>query len=96
MSEKLLGQMNGEEFEALVDKFIESQGKDIPLPGETFFEMWADVEDTGRPIDIQGMIVDDRLVFLPPARADVSLIVRENEIAVGGSVIRVHLVPARA
>ena len=97
MNEKLIGQMNGEEFETLVDRFIETQSsEDAPLPGETFFEMWADVEDTRRPIDIQGMIIDDRLVLLPPARADVPVTVHENEITISGRVIRVHLVPARA
>jgi hypothetical protein len=87
--------MSNDEFDALVDRFIETQSsEEAPLPGETFFEMWADIEDAREPIDIQGMVVDDRLILLPPVHTDVPLTVRENEIAIGGQVIRVHLVSA--
>lgn len=95
MISELIGQMPGEEFDALLDGFIES-GRDDPLPAEAFVELWADIEDARKPVEIEGMIVKGKLVFLPPAHADVPLVVRENEIAIGGQVIRIRLAPTGA
>lgn len=93
MSEKRVGEMDDKDFMELVHNFIETQsGSDDPLPGETFFELWAEIERERKPVEIQGMIVEGKLVFLPPAHADVPLFVRENEIAIGGHVVRVNLV----
>lgn len=93
MKEKLVGQMDGEEFDSLLERFIETQsGPDEPLPGEVFFDLWADIEEGRAPIEINGVVVEGRLVLLPPASASVPVTVSENEIVLGDQVIKIRLV----
>lgn len=95
MNDKVIGQMSEEEFNALIERFIETQSdKDDPLPGEVFFDLWAEIEAAREPIAIKGMVVEGKLVFLPPVGTSAPLIVHDNEIAVGGHIVRVELVPA--
>ena len=45
MIEKHVGAMKYDEFMKLIDNFIETQSSsDDPLPAETFFDLWAEIE----------------------------------------------------
>ena len=82
MTEKTLEQLTDEEFQSVIENFIEqgASGTD-EMCMSTFFRLWDDIEKK-RPkptIEVQGSIVAGKLVFsLPQPVLNVS--VRENEI----------------
>lgn len=58
-----------EEFERIVDRFIEQAAAwDGTLPAETFFEAWDELASEEAPLEVQAVIVDNELLLeTPPA-----------------------------
>jgi hypothetical protein len=80
-----------EEIEKLFDAWAGRDFEDIPT--DTFF---AALEEIGvhrplRHIEMEGEIVDDRLVFTPPDGVPLPFTVHDNEIILGDYTIRVRL-----
>jgi hypothetical protein len=93
MTEKILGQMEAAEFEALMEQFItERSGEDDRLPGEVFFELLGEGLREPAAIEVEGVVEGNRLRFRSPADARVPLAVRDNEILIGPYRICVQLV----
>ncbi len=80
-----------EEVEALFDNWAGRTFEDIP--SDTFFATLEDIETQRLPqcIDMEGEIVEDKLVFTPPKDVPLPFTVRDNEIILGDYTIRVHL-----
>ena len=56
-----------EEFEQIVDRFIEQAAAwDGALPIEDFFEAWEVLADEDAPLEVQAMIVDNELLLETP------------------------------
>ena len=80
-----------EEIEELLDAWARRDFEDIPT--DTFF---AALEEIGahRPpqhVEMEGEIVGDRLVFIPPEGVPLPFTVHDNEIILGDYTIRVRL-----
>jgi hypothetical protein len=85
-----------EEIEEMLDAWAGRDFEDIPT--DTFF---AALEEVGahRPpqhVEMEGEVVGDRLVFIPPEGVPLPFTVHDNEIILGDYTIRVHLKGARA
>jgi len=93
MAERLIGEMEATNFEALLGDFNARQAEqegDL-LPAEVFFQLWAEMERADSTIDIEGRIIGDQIVFrLPPAQ-DRLVEVEGNVIQFGRQRVRVHL-----
>ena len=93
MTEKTLEHLTDEEFQSVIENFIEqgASGTD-EMEVSTFFRLWDDIEKQ-RPkltIEVDGNIVAGKLVLsLPQPVWNVS--VRENEIVTPYERIVVHL-----
>jgi len=56
-----------EEFEQIVDRFIEQAAAwDGALPAETFFEAWDVLTDEESPLEVQAVIVGNELLLETP------------------------------
>jgi hypothetical protein len=56
-----------EEFEQIVDRFIEQAAAwDGALPVEDFFEAWDVLADEGTPLEVQAVIVGNELLLETP------------------------------
>jgi len=80
-----------EEIEELFDTWMKRDFEDIPL--DTFF---AVLEEIGarRPtqyLEMEGEIVGDTLVFIPPKDTPLPFTVHDDEIFLGDYTIRVRL-----
>jgi len=92
----LMEDRSNEEIEGLFDAWAGRDFEDIPT--DTFF---ATLEEIGvhRPpqhVEMDGEVVGDRLVFIPPEGAPLPFTVHGNEIILGDYTIRVRLKGARA
>ena len=54
MDKPVIGQMDTDEFEAMIENFIEHRsGEDDRLPAQTFFELLAEREATTEPVEVR-------------------------------------------
>jgi len=88
---ELFADRSHEEIEELFDAWAGRDFEDIPA--DTFF---AALEEIGahRPpqhVEMEGEIVGDRLVFIPPEGVPLPFTVHDNEIILGDYTIRVRL-----
>jgi len=61
---KLLGHMDTDEFENLIDAFIEHRsGEDDRLPAETFFELLAEQQIATEPVEIHIVLAETGAVI---------------------------------
>ena len=70
MTEKELGELSPEDFESLMFDFIEREAAtDDMLPDDVFFHLLAEIATRRvvEVIDLEGVIVDDQIVFRQPA-----------------------------
>lgn len=96
MTEKELGELSPEDFESLMFDFIEREAAtDDMLPDDVFFHLLAEIATRRvvEVIDLEGVIVDDQIVFRQPAGDGPPVVVQGNEILLGRRKIRVMLVP---
>lgn len=92
MTEKLIGEMDDEEFEQMVNAFIDRPvGPDDPIPAELVFAMLDEAERPERALDLESTIVGDRLVLSTPPGVTVPANVREIEVNLPGVRVIVSL-----
>ena len=94
MVERDLTEMTAEEFEALIDGYIErSSRRDDEIPAETFLELLFEtsVEQVQETIQLTGDIVNGELQFHVPTDREAAIQTRGNQILVGNKLIVVSL-----
>lgn len=97
MSEKLIGEMDDLEFEQMVGAFIDRPASlDDEIPAELVFAMLDKAEQPERALDLQSVIVGDRLVLSAPPGMAVPANVREVEVNLPGVRVIVSLEPIAA
>ncbi len=68
--QRMIGNIPAEEFEQIVDRFIEqTTAWDGALPMEDFFEAWEVLADEDTPLEVQAVIVDNELLLDPPGES---------------------------
>lgn len=81
MSEKLVGEMDDQAFEQLMNDFIDRSNKvDEEIPAELVFAMLDKAEQAKQTLRFDSIVIDDRLVISTPVGTTVPTNVREIEI----------------
>ena len=81
MSEKLVGEMDDQAFEQLMNAFIDRSNKvDEEIPAELVFAMLDTAEQAKQTLRLDSIVIDDRLVISTPVGTTVPTNVREIEI----------------
>lgn len=94
MSEKALTELNYDEFQSLVEGYIDrSSHESGELPASSFFELLFDrmAERVTRTIELEGEIIGNQLILRLPADRETAVQVQDNEIVVGDQRIVVKL-----
>ena len=94
MVEKLLNEMSYDEFQVLIDGFIERSSQQTgEMPASVFFELLFErlAARAHRTIEITGRIVDRELVLSLPGPESTPVQVQGNQIFVGDQRIVVRL-----
>ena len=94
MSEKLLTEMDNDEFDALIDNYIErSSQQSGEMPSASFFKLLfaRATERVKKTIEIEGKIVDGQLMLSLPDAPVSDLYVQNNQIVIGEQQIVVKL-----
>ena len=94
MSEKAIADMNYDEFESLIDNYIERSSHEFgEMPASAFFELLFETmaERVTETIELEGEIVNNQLVLRLPLERETAIQVRDNEILVGDRRIIVKL-----
>lgn len=61
MDEPVIGQMETDDFEAMIEDFIERRSdEDDRLPAQTFFELLAEREAMSEPVEVHTYMVRNR------------------------------------
>ena len=69
-----LGHMDTEDFESLIDAFIEHRsGEDDRLPAQTFFELLAGQQETTEPVEIHIALAETGPVITAPPDAPLTI-----------------------
>jgi phage terminase small subunit len=95
MDEKLITDMSTEEFDAVIDAYIERETKDMgELDAPLFYDalrgmLATDAEDD--TVEVEGEIVDNQLVLKLPADFDQIEQMQDIAILVGGRRITIRL-----
>jgi hypothetical protein len=95
--EKLVGEMNETEFNALIEKFIERETEGTgEVPAEVLFEALPDflaaMAESAQAVEMTGEVLGDRLVLSTPH--DLPAGVREIEVRLPHVRVVVSLEPA--
>lgn len=87
MDDKTIATMNDDEFDALVERFIE-RGEDQVTP-QTFLQVMADVAEQRSQceVELSGRVVNGEIIFDVPAPLPVS----NNTLYVGDTKITLRL-----
>lgn len=94
MVERDLTEMTAEEFEALIDGYIErSSRRDDEVPASLFLQLMFEtsVEQVQETIQLTGDIVNGELQFHVPTNREAAIQTRGNQILVGNKLIVVSL-----
>ena len=97
MSDKLLSEMSYDEFDALMNVYIDQSSQQTgEIPASSFFELLFNqvaqrVTDT---FELEGRIVDGKLVFELPQIPLPNVFIQDNQILIGNQRIVVNLAPA--
>lgn len=94
MSEQSITDMNYEQFESLVDGYIERSSNELgEMPASSFFELLFEkmAERVTETIQLEGEIVDNQLVLHLPFDVETAVQVKDNQILVGDHRIVVKL-----
>lgn len=96
MVEKSLTEMSYDEFQALIEGYIERSSRETgEMPASTFFELLFErlAARARRTIEVTGRIVNRELVFSLPGPESAPVQVQGNQIFIGDQRIVVRLEP---
>jgi hypothetical protein len=98
MSEKQITEMSGEEFEAVVEAYIERESHNMgeiaaPLFYEALEEIFAAEPET---VELEGRIVGSHLQLHPALPDMPGVSVHDNEIVVNNFRFVIHLTPVES
>ncbi len=95
MRDRLITEMSGEEFDAIINAYIERETQDTgELPAPMFYQTLRGIfgaEATEETIELQGELVGDRLRLHPPVPMPPLVTVRDNEIVVNNIRFIIHI-----
>jgi hypothetical protein len=94
MAEKLLTEMSYEEMEALIDQYIDrSSQQSEEMPANAFLVLLAETiaRRRAQTVEIEGRLINGRLVLLQPNTVNSGLYVQNNQIVIGEQRISVKL-----
>lgn len=94
MTEKLLTEMSYEEMEALIDQYIDrSSQQSEEMPANAFLVLLAETiaRRRAQTVEIEGRLINGRLVLLQPNTVNSGLYVQNNQIVIGEQRISVKL-----
>ncbi len=94
MIEKALTEMNYDEFQSLIEGYIDRSAQESgELPASSFFELLFDrmAERVTEIIELEGEVVGNKLILRLPADQQTAVHVQDNEIVVGDRRIIVRL-----
>lgn len=94
MSEKRLKIMDFDKFQSIADGFIDRSSQEFgEMPASSFFELLFDrmAERVSETVEVEGEIVNNRLVLKLPVNAETAVQVKDNEILIGDRRIVVKL-----
>lgn len=94
MSEKAITELDYEGFKSIIDSFIERSSHEFgEMPASPFFELLFEkmAERVTETIEVEGKIMNNRLVLKLPADMETAVQVKDNEILVGDRRIVVRL-----
>lgn len=95
MTEKLIGEMNNQEFEQMMEAFIDRPAPlDDEIPAELVFTMIDQVEKPKHLLELESIVVDNRLVISALPNVPVPTNVREIEINLLNVRLIVQVEPA--
>ena len=99
MGEQLISNMPTDEFDAVVDAFIERETKGMgELDAPLFYEVLKEAvtsdttSDSTTAIELEGEIVNNQLIFHLPMEKETAVYVKGNEIVIGDQRIVVKFV----
>ena len=84
--QQTFAEMSEKEFEALIDSYIDREATGYgEMPAEIFFDLLLEriAAKATEPLHLEISVVDDHLVITPDREAS-DVVVRGNEILVGG------------
>lgn len=94
MTEKALTEMNYDEFQSLIEGYIDRSAQERgEMPASSFFELLFDrmAERVTEIIELEGEVVGNQLILRLPADQQTAVHVQDNEIVVGDRRIIVRL-----
>lgn len=94
MSNTLLAVMDYDEFESLMDSYIERSSQESgEMPAGSFFELLFTraAQQAQETIEVKGEIVEGQLQFSLPEEVESAVQVQGNRIVIGSQVIVVRL-----
>ncbi len=94
MTEHPITDMNFDDFESLLDGYIERSSQEFSeMPASSFFELLFDrmAERAAGTIELEGEIVNNQLVLRLPMEKETAVYVKGNEIVIGDQRIVVKL-----
>ncbi len=94
MSEKAINPIDFDEFQSLVDGFIERSSPAYDeMPASTFFELLFEklAKRVTETLEVEGKIINNRLVLQLPVDIETAVQVKDNEILIGDQRIVVKL-----
>jgi hypothetical protein len=94
MTEKALTDMNYNEFQSLIEGYIDRSAQERgEMPASSFFELLFDrmAERVTATIELEGEIVGNQLVLRLPIDRETAVQVQDNEIVVGDQRIVIKL-----
>ncbi|HRQ42567.1 MAG TPA: hypothetical protein PLD25_32020 [Chloroflexota bacterium] len=94
MSEKSLTELSYDEFQSLVDGYIDHSSQESgEMSAPTFFELLFErmTERATQTIELEGEIIGNQLILRLPADIETAVQVQDNEIVVGDQRIVVKL-----
>lgn len=86
--DKLISEMSTEEFDAVIDQYIERESQDMDeIPAPIFYQALRDiftVPEVEETVELQGHVVDSQLQLLPKESVFTlpGVVIRGNEIIV--------------
>lgn len=91
MTEKALTDMNYNEFQSLIEGYVDRSSQESgEMPASSFFELLFDrmAERVTETIELEGEIVGNQLILRLPIDKETAVQVQDNEIVAGEGLMR--------